>query len=110
MTTTKTTTSGRALVAALALAGAACGGARSGDGPGETTVQGAISTPGTLPTYRIGKVLQPQIVPIFWGDAFSVTDKSVVNTYLTGLARHMRGAGAPQLTEPVAFQYNVYGA
>ena len=69
----------------------------------------ASSTPATLPTYQGGLVMQPTIIPIYWGNYPQSTIDSL-NQYLQGLAQYVSGNMSSQGKEPTVYQYGVQSA
>jgi hypothetical protein len=106
----------------VVVACAACGDAAQHDGTVHSTLQ-AITGPvkgsrqlggpstGSLaaPAYGAGPVISPEIVTLYWG-AFSQSEMSTMQSYLTGLVGYMSGATASAGQSPTIFQYGAYGA
>ncbi len=66
----------------------------------------------TLATYGGGPIVNPDIVPVFWGTKDSFTQAQIDSTmaYLNTLAQFMSGNGSPQGQEPTIMQYGVRAA
>lgn len=69
----------------------------------------ATSSPSNPSLYGGGPLLSPEVDAVFWG-TFTSGQIAAMQTYLSALAMHMRGASAPAGQEPATFQYGVYGA
>jgi hypothetical protein len=114
-----------AMIVTTWFAVAACSSAQSGEAPAPAGgpvamtsdgrpapshgLAGGSTPPLALPTYGGGPILQPEMIPVYWGSV-SASQVNTMQAYLQGLATHISGSTSPQGLEPTVFQYGVRGA